>query len=90
MWVALLRGINVGGKNKLPMKELVGLFEALGCKDVQSYIQSGNVIFGGPAALAKKVPGHVTMGIQKRWGYDVPVITRTAAELVAASLRRQR
>lgn len=87
MWVALLRGINVGGKNTLPMKELVGLFESLGCKDVQSYIQSGNVIFGGPAALARKVPGLVAVGIRKRWGYDVPVITRTATELIAAVKR---
>ncbi len=87
MWVALLRGINVGGKNKLPMKELVGLFESLGCKNVQSYIQSGNVIFDGPATLTRKVPGLVAVGIQKRWGYDVPVITRTAAELVAAVKR---
>ena len=87
MWVALLRGINVGGKNKLPMKELVGLFETLGLEDVQSYIQSGNVIFGGPAAAARQVPRLVAAGIRKRWGYDVPVVTRTAAELVAAVKR---
>lgn len=87
MWIALLRGINVGGKNKLPMKELVGLFETLGCKDVRTYIQSGNVIFGGPAALAKKIPGLAAVGIRKRWGYDCPVVTRTAAELIAAVKR---
>jgi len=86
-WVALLRGINVGGKNKLPMKELVTLFEGLGFKDVRSYIQSGNVIFGGSAAAAKKAPDLVTAGIKKRWGYDIPVVTRTAAELIAAVKR---
>ena len=44
-FVALFRGINVGGKHSLPMKELTGLLEQLGCKDVRSYIQSGNVTF---------------------------------------------
>jgi uncharacterized protein (DUF1697 family) len=44
-WVALLRGINVGGKNKVPMAELRQLFEATGCGSVSSYIQSGNVLF---------------------------------------------
>ena len=41
--VALLRGVNVGGKNPLPMAELAGLFTALGCREVRTYIQSGNV-----------------------------------------------
>src|SRR5262245_61823603 len=44
-FVALLRGINVGGKNKVPMAELKACFEALGCENVQTYIASGNVIF---------------------------------------------
>jgi uncharacterized protein (DUF1697 family) len=87
MWIALLRGINVGGKNKMPMKELVELFETFGYKDVRTYIQSGNVIFGGTAAAARKAPDLVAAGIQQRWGYDIPVITRTAAELTAAIKR---
>ncbi|MFI5289844.1 MAG: DUF1697 domain-containing protein, partial [Polyangia bacterium] len=47
--VALLRGINVGGKNALPMRELVGLFEEAGCSNVRTYIQSGNVLFTASA-----------------------------------------
>lgn len=43
--IALLRGINVGGKNKLPMAQLVQLFEAAGAQGVRTYIQSGNVVF---------------------------------------------
>ncbi|MEM7538227.1 MAG: DUF1697 domain-containing protein [Chloroflexota bacterium] len=43
--VALLRGINVGGRNKLPMRELVDVFEYLGAHNVKTYIQSGNVVF---------------------------------------------
>ena len=43
--IALLRGINVGGKNILPMKDLVTIFSGAGCGDVRTYIQSGNVVF---------------------------------------------
>ena len=44
-YAALLRGINVGGKNKLPMPGLAALFAERGCTAVQTYIQSGNVVF---------------------------------------------
>ena len=54
---ALLRGVNVGGKNKLPMKDLAEMFSTAGCKEVRTFIQSGNVVFKAPASLAKKVPG---------------------------------
>ena len=87
MWIALLRGINVGGKNKLPMKKLVELFEALGFKDVRSYIQSGNVIFGGSPAAARKAPELVAAAIRKQWGYDVPVVLRSCKEVTAAVKR---
>ncbi|MBI1194567.1 MAG: DUF1697 domain-containing protein [Gammaproteobacteria bacterium] len=43
--IALLRGINVGGKGRLPMQDLVSIFESVGCKRVRTYIQSGNVVF---------------------------------------------
>jgi uncharacterized protein (DUF1697 family) len=48
MQVALLRGINVGGKNKLPMKDLVVMFAEAGCSDVRNFIQSGNILFRAP------------------------------------------
>ena len=51
--VALLRGINVTGKNSLPMKELAQMFSATGCAKVRTYIQSGNVIFEAPGEAAK-------------------------------------
>src|SRR5262245_56905052 len=49
MQIALMRGINVGGKNRLPMAELIECFEAAGCTHVRTYIQSGNVVFLVPA-----------------------------------------
>ena len=50
--IALLRGINVGGRNKLPMKTLAMLLERLDCENVKTYIQSGNVVYDGKASAA--------------------------------------
>ncbi len=83
--VALLRGINVGGKNKVPMKALAAMFEAAGCADVVTYIQSGNVVFGASAALARKIPGAISAAIEAELGLQIPVITRTAAEIAEAA-----
>jgi uncharacterized protein (DUF1697 family) len=80
-WLALLRGVNVGGKNKLPMRELVALFEAEGCTDVVHYIQSGNVVFRAAPALAARVGGAIAASIERQFGFSAPVITRSAAEL---------
>ena len=70
--VALLRGINVGGKNKLPMRDLVTIFDDLGCTEVQTYIQSGNVIYRAPAALAKRIPDLLATAIGERFGPTLP------------------
>jgi uncharacterized protein (DUF1697 family) len=86
--VALLRAINVGGNNKLPMKDLVRLFESIGCGDVRTYIQSGNVVYTAGAALAKKVPALAAAAIEAELGLRVPVVTRTAAELADAARAR--
>jgi len=76
--VALLRAVNVGGR-KLPMAELRALCGELGWEDVATYIQSGNVVFssdGKPDALEKALEDAVA----KRFGFDSPVIVRTAAQ----------
>ena len=82
-YVALLRGINVGGKNLLAMKELIAMVGDAGGTDVVTYIQSGNVVFRASAATAKKVPAALERAITKRFGHRVPVVMRTAAELMA-------
>jgi uncharacterized protein (DUF1697 family) len=79
--VALLRGVNVGGKNVLPMKDLAAMFVAAGCRDVETYIQSGNVVCRAAPALAKKLPATIADAIRERFGYRVPVVMRTADEL---------
>jgi uncharacterized protein (DUF1697 family) len=84
-FVALLRGINVGGKNKLPMKDLVAMFERAGCVETRHYIQSGNVVFEAPPSLAAKMPAVVQAAIQKELGLRVPVLVRSAKELRAVA-----
>jgi uncharacterized protein (DUF1697 family) len=79
--LALLRGINVGGKNKLPMNVLVDLFLESGCKDVQTYIQSGNVTFTASKSALVRVADQVTARIAERFGYRTPVILRTLEQL---------
>jgi uncharacterized protein (DUF1697 family) len=79
--VALLRGINVGGKNILPMKDLAQIFADASCTDVRTYIQSGNVIFQAPSGAAG-VADTIKAKIEKRFGYRVPVILRTSEELL--------
>jgi uncharacterized protein (DUF1697 family) len=79
--VALLRGVNVGGKNLLPMKELAAIFVDAGCKDVCTYIQSGNVVFNAPAKVLKGLSGVIGERVQQRFGYRPAVILRSSEEL---------
>jgi uncharacterized protein (DUF1697 family) len=77
--VALLRGINVGGKNLLPMKSLAELFRQAGAEDIQTYIQSGNVVFR--AAHPDKTAAQVCSQIAEQFNLKVPVVIRSAKEL---------
>ncbi len=74
--LALLRGVNVGGKNKVPMKDLVEIFQACGCERVRSYIQSGNIIFDAVPAVMAGLPARVAAGVGERFGFNIPVILR--------------
>jgi uncharacterized protein (DUF1697 family) len=76
--VALLRAVNVGGR-KLPMADLRALCAGLGWKDVATYIQSGNVVFGAPGT-AGVLEKQLEAAIEAEFGLDVPVIVRTAAQ----------
>lgn len=84
-YVALLRGINVGGKNKLPMKDLAELLTEIGCHGVQTYIQSGNALFDAPTRVAKTVPTALSERIAARFKLTVPVVLRTSAELASVA-----
>lgn len=80
-YAVLLRGINVGGKNKLPMKNLAELFAAVGCRSVETYIQSGNVVFDASSSVARQAPQAIGEAIEQRFGYRVPLILRSGREL---------
>jgi uncharacterized protein (DUF1697 family) len=80
-FAAFLRGINVGGKNSIPMAELKPALSALGFEDVVTYIQSGNVVFRSPSRAAGDVAADVERQIAQVFGVDVAVLVRTPAQL---------
>lgn len=80
--IALLRGLNLGPHNRIKMPELTHLFEEAGCREVRTYIQSGNVLFSAPAAVLARVPQRVEAALAAR-EVNSPVVLRSAAELAA-------
>ncbi len=84
-FVVLLRGINVGGHNKLPMADLRAALTTDGLADVRTYIQSGNVVLTAPAADAEVVGAQVRSVIATDFGLDIPAIALTADELAGSS-----
>ncbi|XKK40406.1 DUF1697 domain-containing protein [Nocardiopsis sp. ARC36] len=83
-YVALLRGINVGGHRRIAMADLRALLEDLGYTGVATYAQSGNAVFGGGDADPAEVAETVRNGIRDVLGHDVPTVVRTAAGMRAA------
>lgn len=73
-YVALLRGINVGGSNKISMKELSTVFEAAGMLSVRTYINSGNVIFDATATERQHLAETLEAAIADRFGFRVRVL----------------
>lgn len=82
--IALLRGINVGGNNKLPMKELVTVLDGLGLHNIKTYIQSGNVIFQSERSDMHELSQAITAAIGKRHGFAPYVLLVEASALQAA------
>lgn len=72
--VALLRGINVGGKNLLPMKELVAMLGDLGAQKVKTYTQSGNAVFVWKDKSTSRLSNQIKAEIKKRRGFDPHVL----------------
>ncbi len=84
-YLALLRGINVSGKNMIKMPALVEIFTRLGCRNVTTFIQSGNVVFSANKAVAGKLESSASTAIQDQFGLSVPVLIRSAGELLEAA-----
>ena len=79
--VALLRGVNVGGRNSVSMELVAGAFTELGCGEVRTYIQSGNVVFRAPRELADRLPELAAERIARGAGLRPAVLVRSAEAL---------
>lgn len=80
-YISILRGINVGGKRKILMKDLKELYQNLGFSDVETYIQSGNVIFNSDSDR-NEISDRIEKAILEKYAFEVPVIIRTKEELL--------
>jgi len=79
--VALLRGINVGGKNIIPMASLVKTFERLRFQSVKTFIASGNVLFGAAKQNLRTLEERIEMELEKDFDYDATVVVKSQPEL---------
>lgn len=78
-WIALLRGINVGGHRKVPMTELRALAAGIGWRNVETYIQSGNLVFAA-AGDAHVLAAKLERAIERRFGFAIDVVVRSAVQ----------
>lgn len=76
-FVALLRGINLGAKNKVDMKSLKALFEEMGYENVRTHIQTGNVIFDNSTYDVQQIEN----ALRETYGFEIPVVVRSKEEL---------
>lgn len=83
IYVALLRGINVGGKNKIDMRALRAVFEQAGMRSVRTYINSGNVVFSSRARSRARLATRLEKVIAARFGFDVKVLVCDLARMRA-------
>lgn len=82
-YVALLRGVNVGGNNKVPMAELKAVFEQAGMRDVRTYINSGNVMFGADESDKSALTAALRDAILTHFDFEVGLLLLTRDELSA-------
>ncbi|TMI58678.1 DUF1697 domain-containing protein [Candidatus Bathyarchaeota archaeon] len=81
IYIAMLRGINVGGKKIVRMENLRASFEALGFGRVKTYVQSGNVIFEVPKTSSDDLSKAIAEKISEDFGFPIPVVVRTSDEM---------
>jgi uncharacterized protein (DUF1697 family) len=84
-WILLLRGINVGGRNILPMKELVRDLESLQLTNIKTYIQSGNVVFQASKKLSTSFAAKIAKKIESRHGFKPYILLLSAEQLEHAA-----
>ena len=83
IYIALLRGINVSGQKKIKMLHLKSLFEELGYSHVQTYIQSGNVVFETAKTSYEDMENKISTAIKEAYEFDVPILVLSVEKLTA-------
>ncbi|HSE31886.1 MAG TPA: DUF1697 domain-containing protein [Pyrinomonadaceae bacterium] len=81
IFVALLRGVNVGGNNMISMSSLKASFEKLGFKDVSTYINSGNILFRSKETDARKLEKNIEQMLSKEYKLDSKVVVKSYSEM---------
>lgn len=81
-YVAFLRGINVGGHHKVPMADLRKEFEHLGCENLVTILNSGNVIFDAQVSNLKTIEQKIEVHLEKFFGFPIPTIVRRSSAMV--------
>jgi len=77
VWIALLRGINVGGHRKMPMADLRKLAGEIGLEDPATYLQSGNLVFRSPEEKRPAIEAPLAGAVTRRFGFDVDIVARS-------------
>lgn len=80
-YIALLRGINVGGHNKVPMKDLRSLLSKIKLESVQTYIQTGNIVFMSKETNTSKLEEKINKAISSHFGLDIQVLVKSVQQL---------
>ncbi|WP_219904257.1 DUF1697 domain-containing protein [Stenomitos frigidus] len=83
-YIALFRGINVGGKNSLPMKDLTSILDSLGASNVKTYIQSGNVVFQSASKDTSSFSKRLGIEIRERRGFEPHILVIGFSEVETA------
>lgn len=84
IWIALFRAVNVGGKNKVTMVQLKSVFESVGCENVRTYIQSGNVVFSSNIRSKPKLQNVIADATESQFGFRPHVMLLSDTELQSA------
>ena len=82
-YAAFLRAVNVGGRGKLPMKQLAPMFEACGCSGVRTFIQSGNVVFRASPKVVKSLVRQLGDSIESNFAFRPAILLRSLLEMEA-------
>ncbi|MFD9910620.1 DUF1697 domain-containing protein [Streptomyces sp. NPDC059063] len=85
IYAALLRGVNVGGSRKVPMARLRALLEERGFSGVQTYLQSGNVVFGADHGDEESLAGELGKDLEQEFGFTVDLLVRDGGYLRAVA-----